>query len=520
MHSDGISDTEYVKNFMHATVAYEVFSRCNLNLDFCDERNAELLQENPYNLRGLFTSDEEAIGYLGDEISKSAQGVFGVIRARIKEYERDLSLNQKMEHVRQIQKEKNAQVHQEDLPQKVVQQEIQEEKTEPESASEQERQTEVQPEVKEKPQEVAQSDQTEGIEKESDYQITDGHLGEGGPKEKYHWNIQAIKTLHTIEQERRSATEAEKDILAKYVGWGGLSEAFDSTKVNWSQEYQELKSVLTDEEYRAARSSTLNAHYTSPMLIKGIYQALENMGFSGGNILEPSCGIGNFFGMMPESIKNEKSRLFGVELDDVSGRIAKVLYPNANIQVNGFENVKYPNNFFDVVVGNVPFGDYTVNDPAYNKHHFMIHDYFIAKGLDQLRPGGVMAVITSAGTMDKKNQDARKYFADRAELLGAIRLPNTAFKANAGTEVMTDILFFQKSDHADPAPKWCESKKTIGDDDPWMVGDKVVYHERIWNRETRSIESKEFYAEIAEIEKVLMGTRRRTTGLKILKQEK
>ena len=505
MHSDGISDTEYVKNFMHATVAYEVFSRCNLNLDFCDERNAELLQENPYNLRGLFTSDEEAIGYLGDEISKSAQGVFGVIRARIKEYERDLSLNQKMEHVRQIQKEKNAQVHQEDLPQKVVQQEIQEEKTEPESASEQERQTEVQPEVKEKPQEVAQSDQTEGIEKESDYQITDGHLGEGGPKEKYHWNIQAIKTLHTIEQERRSATEAEKDILAKYVGWGGLSEAFDSTKVNWSQEYQELKSVLTDEEYRAARSSTLNAHYTSPMLIKGIYQALENMGFSGGNILEPSCGIGNFFGMMPESIKNEKSRLFGVELDDVSGRIAKVLYPNANIQVNGFENVKYPNNFFDVVVGNVPFGDYTVNDPAYNKHHFMIHDYFIAKGLDQLRPGGVMAVITSAGTMDKKNQDARKYFADRAELLGAIRLPNTAFKANAGTEVMTDILFFQKSDHADPAPKWCESKKTIGDDDPWMVGDKVVYHERIWNRETRSIESKEFYAEIAEIRKSSYG---------------
>lgn len=507
MYSNGISDTEHVKNFMHATVAYEVFSRCNLNLDFCDKWNTELLQGNPYNLRGLFTSDEEAIGYLGDEISKSAQGVFGVIRARIRDRARNLSLNQNKELVEQVEKEKNVQVYQEDLPQETKQQKAPEEKPQPqpEPESEQKIQSEAQPESKEAPQKARRSDQPEVVGKGSDYQITDDHLGEGGPKEKYQWNIQAIKTLHTIEQEKRPATEAEKDILAKYVGWGGLSEAFDSTKVNWSQEYQELKTVLTEDEYQAARSSTLNAHYTSPMLIKEMYHVLENMGFSGGNILEPSCGIGNFFGMMPETMKNDKSRLFGVELDDVSGRIAKMLYPSADIQVNGFEKVKYPNNFFDVVVGNVPFGDYTVNDPTYNKHHFMIHDYFIAKGLDQLRPGGVMAVITSAGTLDKKNQTARKYFADRAELLGAIRLPNTAFKANAGAEVMTDILFFQKSDHADPAPKWCESKKTIEDNDPWMVGDKVVYHERMWSRETRSMESKEIHAEIAEIRKSSYG---------------
>ena len=271
------------------------------------------------------------------------------------------------------------------------------------------------------------------------------------PKEKFRQNIEAIRTLQNIESEHRIATPQEQQILAKYVGWGGLADAFDETKSNWVSEYQELKMLLSSEEYVAARESTLNAHYTSPTIIKGIYDAIANMGFSKGNILEPAMGIGNFFSMLPESM--QESRLYGVELDGITGRIAKQLYPKADIQVMGFEQSNYPNDFFDIAVGNVPFGQYKVADKTYDKHNFLIHDYFFAKTLDKVRPGGVVAFVTSKGTMDKKNPSVRRYLAQRAELLGAIRLPNTAFKENAGTEVTSDILFFQKRDrmmHIEP----------------------------------------------------------------------
>ena len=278
----------------------------------------------------------------------------------------------------------------------------------------------------------------------SNYKIKGVSHGFGTPKEKYRWNIDAIETLYKLEEENRPATKEEQDILAKYVGWGGLSDVFDETKSSWNTEYNELKRLLSKEEYASARASTLNAHYTSPAIIDAIYFALENFGFKKGNILEPAMGVGNFFGKLPNTMKG--SRLYGVELDDVSGRIAKKLYPDANISISGFEDTKFDNAFFDVAIGNVPFGQYSVSDKKYDKHHFMIHDYFFAKSLDLVREGGVVAFITSKGTLDKQNPAVRKYIAQRAELIGAIRLPNTAFKGNAGTEVTSDIIFLKKRD--------------------------------------------------------------------------
>ena len=287
------------------------------------------------------------------------------------------------------------------------------------------------------------------------FHITDDELGQGTPKEKFRANIMAIQLLKKCEDENRNATSEEQKILSRYVGWGGLADAFDETKAAWETEYLELKTVLTPEEYAAARASTLNAHYTQPIVIESMYQVLENLGFTKGNILEPSMGVGNFFGMLPENLN--QSKLYGVELDSISGRIAKLLYPDANIQIKGFEKTDYPNDFFDVAIGNVPFGAYKVNDRQYDRYNFMIHDYFLAKTIDQLRPGGVAALITTKGTMDKASPEVRKYLAERADLLGAIRLPNTAFKANAGTEVSTDILFFKKRESfTKEMPDWID----------------------------------------------------------------
>ena len=272
-------------------------------------------------------------------------------------------------------------------------------------------------------------------------------------KEKFWQNVEAIRTLEQIESENRMATPDEQKILSKYVGWGGLADAFDENKTNWVREYRELKDLLPEEEYNSARESTLNAHYTSPVIIQAIYNALEKMGYSKGNLLEPAMGIGNFFGMLPESMQD--SRLYGVELDGITGRIAKQLYPKADIKIMGFEKTDYPNDFFDAAVGNVPFGQYKVVDRKYDKNNFLIHDYFFAKTLDKVRPGGIIAFVTSKGTMDKKSPEVRKYLAQRAELLGAIRLPNTAFKGNAGTEVTSDILFLKKRDRViDVEPDW------------------------------------------------------------------
>ena len=290
------------------------------------------------------------------------------------------------------------------------------------------------------------------------FRITDDHLGEGGAKTKYAFNIAAIQTLKQIEAEERQATPQEQEILSGYVGWGGIPQAYDGNNAQWSEEYQQLKSLLTDEEYAAARGSTLNAHYTSPMVIRAMYEALGNMGFQSGNILEPSCGVGNFFGMLPESMS--QSRLYGVELDSITGRMARQLYPDARIEITGFEKTNRKD-FFDVAVGNVPFGNYKVADRAFDKYGFLIHDYFLAKTLEQVRPGGVIAFITSKGTMDKASPDVRRYIAQRAELLGAIRLPNNAFKANAGTEVTSDILFLQKREHPiDIEPDWIHLGQT------------------------------------------------------------
>lgn len=287
----------------------------------------------------------------------------------------------------------------------------------------------------------------------TNFRITDDELGQGTAKEKFRANIMAIQLLKKCEDENRNATPEEQEILSRYVGWGGLADAFDETKAAWETEYLELKTVLTPEEYAAARASTLNAHYTQPIVIESMYQVLENLGFTKGNILEPSMGVGNFFGMLPENLN--QSKLYGVELDSISGRIAKLLYPDANIQIKGFEKTDYPNDFFDVAIGNVPFGAYKVNDRQYDRYNFMIHDYFLAKTIDQLRPGGVAALITTKGTMDKASPEVRKYLAERADLLGAIRLPNTAFKANAGTEVSADILFFQKRESlTKEMPEW------------------------------------------------------------------
>ena len=290
------------------------------------------------------------------------------------------------------------------------------------------------------------------------FRITDDQLGEGGAKTKYAFNIAAIQALKQIEAEGRQATPQEQEILSKYVGWGGLPQAFDVENSSWQKEYQQLKSLLTDEEYAAARGSTLNAHYTSPVVIRAMYEALDSMGFQDGNVLEPACGVGNFFGMLPESMS--QSRLYGVELDSITGRMVRQLYPDARIEITGFEKTNRKD-FFDVAVGNVPFGNYKVADRAFDKYGFLIHDYFFAKALEQVRPGGVIAFITSKGTMDKASPDVRRYIAQRAELLGAIRLPNNAFKANAGTEVTSDILFLQKREHPiDIEPDWIHLGQT------------------------------------------------------------
>ena len=290
------------------------------------------------------------------------------------------------------------------------------------------------------------------------FRITDDHLGEGGAKQKYARNIEAIRTLFKLEQEHRGATAEEQQVLSQYVGWGGLADAFDPSKDSWAKEYAELKGLLSEDEYAAARSSTLNAHYTSPTVIRGIYDAVERMGFRSGNILEPSMGVGNFFGMLPDTMAD--SRLYGVELDSITGRIAKKLYPQADITVAGFETTDR-RDFYDLAVGNVPFGQYKVNDKAYNKLGFSIHNYFFAKAIDQVRPGGIVAFITSRYTMDSKDSTARKHMAERADLLGAIRLPNNAFKANAGTDVVSDIIFLQKRDRpADIEPAWVQLGQT------------------------------------------------------------
>ena len=296
------------------------------------------------------------------------------------------------------------------------------------------------------------------LELAGNFHITDDDLGVGGPKQKFARNIEAIRTLFKLEEEHRGATAEEQQVLSQYVGWGGLADAFDPGKDNWAKEYAELKGLLSEDEYAAARSSTLNAHYTSPTVIRSIYDAVERMGFHSGNILEPSMGVGNFFGMLPDTMQD--SRLYGVELDSITGRIAKKLYPQADITVAGFETTDR-RDFYDLAVGNVPFGQYKVNDKAYNKLGFSIHNYFFAKAIDQVRPGGVVAFVTSRYTMDSKDSTARKHMAERADLLGAIRLPNNAFRANAGTDVVSDIIFLQKRDRPiDHEPDWVQLGKT------------------------------------------------------------
>ena len=302
-------------------------------------------------------------------------------------------------------------------------------------------------------------EQEKAVLEPHNFRIQDNDLGAGGPKSKYKANMEAIHLLQTLEKEERLATPEEQEILSRYVGWGGIPQAFEENNSSWANEYLELKNTLSPEEYSAAKASTLNAFYTSPIVIRSMYEALENMGLKQGNILEPSCGVGNFMGLIPESMG--KTNMYGVELDPVSGRIAKQLYQKNKIAVQGFEETSYPDSFFDCVIGNVPFGAYQVSDRRYDRHHFMIHDYFIAKSLDLVRPGGVVAVVTSSGTMDKQNPAVRQYIANRAELLGAIRLPNNAFQRNANTSVVSDILFFQKRDRASiEEPEWLNLKET------------------------------------------------------------
>ena len=309
------------------------------------------------------------------------------------------------------------------------------------------------------------------LELAANFHITDDHLGEGGAKQKYARNIEAIRTLFKLEQEHRGATAEEQQVLSQYVGWGGLADAFDPSKDSWAKEYAELKGLLSEDEYAAARASTLNAHYTSPTVIRGIYDAVEKMGFQAGNILEPSMGVGNFFGMLPDTMQG--SRLYGVELDSITGRIAKNLYPQADITVAGFETTDR-RDFYDLAVGNVPFGQYKVNDKAYNKLGFSIHNYFFAKAIDQVRPGGIVAFVTSRYTMDSKDSTARKHMAERADLLGAIRLPNNAFRANAGTDVVSDIIFLQKRDRPiDHEPDWVQLGKT---EDGFAINQYFVDH--------------------------------------------
>ncbi len=304
------------------------------------------------------------------------------------------------------------------------------------------------------------------------FTITNERLGEGGPKTKFQMNIKAIRTLKQIESEGCTATFDEQQILSKYVSWGGIPDAFEPDKAGWEKEYQELKDILTPEEYTSAKASVLNAHYTSPVVIKAMYQAVGSMGFTSGNILEPACGVGNFFGLLPEEMS--ESKLYGVELDGISGRIAKLLYPNANIYITGYEKAGFPDDFFDLAIGNVPFGQYQVNDLEYNKLGFSIHNYFLAKSLDKVRPGGILAFITTRYTMDSKDTDVREYLATKADLLGAVRLPDNAFKANANTEVVSDILFLQKRDTpADEIPDWVHTEENA---DGFIINNYFLNH--------------------------------------------
>ncbi len=341
------------------------------------------------------------------------------------------------------------------------------------------------------------------------FHITDDNLGVGGDKTKYQYNVAAIRTLKQIEAESRLATPEEQEILSRYVGWGGLAQAFDPDNEKWAREYAELNELLTPEEYTSARTTTVNAHYTSPTVIKAIYQAVENMNYQPGTVLEPSMGIGNFFGLLPESMTDAK--LHGVELDDLTGRIAKQLYQKADIAIDGFENTDHPDNYFDLAVGNVPFGEYKLHDRRYDRQNLLIHDYFITKTLDKVRPGGIVAFVTTKGTLDKKNSKVREALAQKADLLGAIRLPNNAFKANAGTEVTTDILFFQKRDRApEKLPEWVESGLTADGvplnryflDHPEMVLGKMSFWKNMYGNETETaclpIEGADLTQQLAE----------------------
>lgn len=348
------------------------------------------------------------------------------------------------------------------------------------------------------------------------FHITDDDLGAGGPKAKFKANMEAIRLLKELEHDQRLATLEEQEVLSRYVGWGGIPQAFEERNSAWAEEYTQLKGVLTPEEYRAARASTLNAFYTSPTVIKAMYAALGNMGLKQGNILEPSCGVGNFMGLLPESMST--TNMYGVELDPVSGQIAKQLYQKNRIAVQGFEETSYPDSFFDCVIGNVPFGAYQVSDRKYDRYHFMIHDYFIAKSLDLVRPGGVVAVVTSSGTMDKQNPEVRQYFANRADLLGAIRLPNNAFQRNANTSVVADILFFQKRDRAAiTEPDWVQLKTTpegytvnsyFADHPEMVLGDSTTESTQYGKQEVtvKAKEGADLAEQLKEAVKHIQGT--------------
>ena len=348
------------------------------------------------------------------------------------------------------------------------------------------------------------------------FHITDDNLGAGGPKAKFKANMEAIRLLKELEQDQRLATSEEQEVLSRYVGWGGIPQAFEERNSAWAEEYTQLKGVLTPEEYSAARASTLNAFYTSPTVVKAMYEALGNMGLKQGNILEPSCGVGNFMGLLPESMS--AANMYGVELDPVSGQIAKQLYQKNRIAVQGFEETSYPDSFFDCVIGNVPFGAYQVSDRKYDRYHFMIHDYFIAKSLDLVRPGGVVAVVTSSGTMDKQNPEVRQYFANRADLLGAIRLPNNAFQRNANTSVVADILFFQKRDRAAiTEPDWVQLKTTsegytvnsyFADHPEMVLGDFTTESTQYGKQEVtvKAKEGADLAEQIKEAVKYIQGT--------------
>lgn len=325
------------------------------------------------------------------------------------------------------------------------------------------------------------------------FRITDENLGTGGQKAKFQNNLAAIRTLKGIEAEKRLATPEEQEILSRYVGWGGIAQAFDPANEKWAGEYAELKEILTLEEYASARGSVLNAHYTSPTVIGAIYGALGHMDFTPGNILEPSCGIGNFFGLLPEGYHS--SRLYGVELDSLTGRIAEQLYQDAEITVDGFEHTRYPDDFFDLAIGNVPFGEYKVHDRGYDRQNLLIHDYFLTKALDKVRPGGIMVFVTSKGTMDKANSSAREGLARKADLLGAIRLPNNAFLGNAGTSVTADILFFQKRGSApEKLPDWVQAGQTDAGiplnnyfrHHPWMILGEMRFCSNMYGNETET----------------------------------